>query len=747
MGIKEQKDKKKDAASDIKRERFGLAYRGVGLHRRLSFRLIDWFSLNIVKEIRLAEPLVWMTCLFLVGIALYLAAPSEPHLMTIVLLLTGVSVLLWRWRFEGLRFYGIGAIFALMGGFTIATFHTHWSDPSIIDRKYSVSLEGTVQNYEKRADGSKRLVIGDIALKSTREGLVMPKRIRVRVLAKGFTAKPGDRLAFRAEIGPPPGLVMPSGYDFARDMFFKGIGATGFVFGTPKIVPARQSGSMLFLSSTTKWRAAISGHISNAFEANGQAQFQGVAAALLVGERGNIEPEIREAFVVSGLAHLLAISGLHMALVMTFIIFATRGVLALNVRWSLHYSIRNIAIYAGLGTGFIYFLLSGGSVSATRAFIMVSIMALAMLFGRRAISVRNIALACLLILLLSPFALIGPGFQMSFAATLCLVAFASYWLGRSTLNAGNITIPSWLLLNAKRYFLGLIITSLLAGISTGLFAAFHFHRIAPLGLVANLIGVPIFASLVMPFGFMGLALMPFGYEALPFKVMGLGIDIIVQVADQIGTYTGAYAATGALNSKAFLLLSAALILLCVMKSQLRLLLIPVFALGFWALPVTSRPHVLIAEDGKTVAVRTNGDELVVSGARAGRFEQKVWRAGLGLHKDQKPSDKINKPFCDDFGCVFQFQDKIIAHVKHPSGFYEDCRRADVVISQFSAPRYCEQSALVIDRYRLKAGGAHSVHIKKTHGVKNKSADEIFIVKSSIPAIKRPWHNHYQSKNR
>ena len=740
MGVKEQKNKKKAAESDIKRERFGLAYRGVGLHRRLSLRLIDWFSLNIAKEIRLAEPLVWMTCLFLVGIALYFSAPSEPHLFTIVLLLIGVSAVLWRWRFEGLRFYGIGAIFALMSGFTIAIFHTHWSDPSIIDRKYSVSLEGTIQDYEKRADGSKRLVIGDIALKSKREGLVMPMRIRVRVLAKAFIAKPGDRLAFRAEIGPPPGPVMPSGYDFARDMFFKGIGATGFVFGTPKIVPSTQSAPMLFLSSTTKWRAAISNRISKSFEANGQARFQGVAAALLVGEKGNIEPEIREAFVVSGLAHLLAISGLHMALVMTFIIFVTRGTLALNARWSLHYSIRHIAIYAGLATGFIYFLLSGGSVSATRAFIMVSIMALAMLFGRRAISVRNIALACLLILVLSPFALIGPGFQMSFAATLCLVAFASYWLGRSTLNAGNVTISRWLLLNAKRYFLGLIITSFLAGISTGLFAAFHFHRIAPLGLVANLTGVPVFATLVMPFGFLGLVLMPFGYEALPFKVMGLGIDIIVQVADQISTYTGAYAATGALNSKAFLLLSAAIILLCVMKSQLRLLLIPVFVLGFLALPANQRPHVLIAEDGKTVAIRTNDDELVVSGARAGRFEQKVWRAALGM----KQNAKTNKPFCDDFGCVFQFENIIIAHVKHPSGFYEDCRRADIVISQLSAPQYCAQTALVIDRYSLKSGGAHSVHIKKTRGGKPKGTVDAFIVKSSIPAIKRPWHSHYQS---
>lgn len=271
----------------------------------------------------------------------------------------------------------------------------------------------------------------------------------------------------------------------------------------------------------------------------------------MVGEKGNIDTDIREAFVASGLAHILAISGLHMALVMTFIIFSARALLALNASLSLNYPIRNIAIYAGLVTGGIYFLLSGGSISATRAFIMVSIMALARLFGRRAISIRNIALACLIILILSPFALIGPGFQMSFAATLYLVVFASYWIGHSTLNAETLSFSSKVFLTLKRYFLGLIITSVLAGVSTGLFAAFHFHRIAPLGLLANFLGVPIFAFLVMPFGFFGLLLMPFGYEAFPLMLMGQAIDIIVQIAEKISAYSNAYAATGMLNPKAF----------------------------------------------------------------------------------------------------------------------------------------------------------------------------------------------------
>lgn len=153
-------------------------------------------------------------------------------------------------------------------------------------KKYSVSLEGTVQNYEKRADGSKRLVMGGLRIINKRDGLTMPKRIRVRVLAKAFTAKPGDRLSFRAETGPPPGPVMPAGYDFARDMFFKKIGATGFVYGTPEFVATTPSYSDFFKLSITKWRAAISSRISLAFESNEEGRLQGVAAALWLGRKG-----------------------------------------------------------------------------------------------------------------------------------------------------------------------------------------------------------------------------------------------------------------------------------------------------------------------------------------------------------------------------------------------------------------------------------------------------------------------------
>jgi len=732
---------------------------GSRLHRRLIARILYWLEVNSADEIRQAEPLVWLTGLFLIGVGLYFAAPQEPNALVLSVLLIGSLILLWRWRAVDVRFFCMAGISCLLGGFFVATLHTNRLDTKIIATKRVVALEGQITAYEKRADGSARLTIDNLIAHDPRGTGEMPERIRVRVLAKDFTAKPGERLMFRAEIGPPPGPVMPGGYDFARDMFFQGIGATGFIYGKPKVLVDEKDSSLIADLSPTRWRAAISKRILKAFEANGYPQLAGVAAALLVGETGNIEPEIREVFIASGLAHVLAISGLHMALVVTFVIFSLRALFALNAAMALHYPIRKLAILAGLATGLAYFLLSGGSVSATRAFIMVGIMATALLFARRALSVRNIALACLLILLISPYAMVGPSFQMSFAATLSLVAFAPYWMGPLVFEGENTPLPKRMLIHFRRYFRTLLITSLLAGTASGLFAAYHFHRIAPLGLLANLVGVPIFSLFVMPFGFFGLLLMPFGYEALPFKGMAFALDMIVKIAENISHHATSYAGTGLLNDGAFLLLCVSFVMLCVMKSELRIFLAFTFAIGFWQLPKVDLPDILISEDGKTVAMRVRDEELLVSGGRAGRFELKVWRAALGL--PEKPErgapDALS---CDAHGCIFEKNGRIIAHMKHPSGFYEDCRMADMIISPLSAPAFCKNTAVVIDRNTLLKGGAHGVWLKpdgvrsapdqtardraaEKPNVRDQAARKRFIIKASIPSVLRPWHQHYR----
>lgn len=719
---------------------------------RLWYLSSNWFFYHLEDEIRRAEPLIWFVLLFLLGIVVYFAAPQEPEASVLCVLTVGTGCLLWRWRQQSVRFYTIASLFSLIAGFTAASLHTTLNSTVVLAQPVTVMMEATVERYERRARGTKRVIFRDIEVIGEDRSADIPARVRLSLPGKGIVVRPNDRLRFLARLNPPPGPVLPGGYDFARDLFFKNIGAIGFIYGAPDVIHRASSLSARSLFSREYWRASIGERVSAAFIANGQEQAGSIAAALLIGDRGGVSEETRASFAVSGLAHILAISGLHMALVVTFVIFLIRAALATSQHVALNYPIRNIAVMGGLVTGLAYYVVSGGSVSATRAFMMVGIMALALLFGKRALNVRNVALAGLTIMALNPVAAISPGFQMSFIATISLVVFAGYWIGAPKNSNQPNSFLHRLFKVAQRYLFGLIVTSLLAGFSTGLFAAFHFHRIAPMGLIANLLGIPIFSLLVMPFGFLGMLAMPFGFELPFFAVMGYGIEQIVTISGWLSDFSKNIATTGQLERSAFFLTSMSFLLFCLLKSKLRLLMVPFFLLGFFSLKNGGVPDIFISEDGKTVALRQERD-LLVSGARSGKFEIKVWRAAARLSdsllnpgtlaQKQQSARTKGAPVCDAYGCIFQTNDMLIAHTKHPSGFYEDCRRANLVISEFSAPQYCAETAHVIDRNILRSSGAHTVSINSNF-TDDPTVDR-FSVFSAIPSLKRPWHHQYTAK--
>ena len=368
-------------------------------------------------------------------------------------------------------------------------------------------------------------------------------------------------------------------------------------------------------------------------------------------------------------------------------------------------------------------------------------MALALLYGRRALSVRNIAVAAFLILALSPAAAIGPGFQMSFMATLFLVSFSSWWLlPKPDQNEEKSSRGKRWFNGFKRYGLGLIITSSLAGLATAPIAAFHFNQFAPHGLPANLLAVPIFSIFVMPFGFLGLIAMPFGFEAYPLFVMGQGIVVIQQIAVWIEGLSQGLSATPQLNATFLAAVFFIMLIAALLKTKLRYIALGVGAFTLAFMPLAKKPDIIISEDGKTIAIALN-DKLIVSGARAGRFETKVWRQALGLPERQKKKQSDQSFSCDSYGCIYSSDNYMIAHIKHPSAFYEDCRKASLVVSELSAPKFCSNTAVVIDRKVLRQGGAHKVFVQKTE----KEGETLlnFNIQSAIPHVKRPWHAQFK----
>ena len=424
-----------------------------------------------------------------------------------------------------------------------------------------------------------------------------PARVRLSVRSTGpdGLASPGSWLTALASLRPPPAPAEPGAWDFARQAWFQRIGAVGFVYGAPQplAAPDGEGGGMLpLLSRVRHW-------VSARILAHTTASAGPFAAALLTGDRSAIEKTALQAMRDSGLAHLLAISGLHVGLVAGFIFFAARGAFALIEPMALRMPIKKWAAGCALAGGAAYLLLSGMSVPTQRAFVMVSVVLLAIMLDRASISMRLIALAALLVLAIAPESMLGPSFQMSFAAATALIA--TYEAARRPFS--RLAARGGLALRPLVYAAGVALTSLVAGIATGPFAVYHFNRIADYGLLANLGAVPITGFWIMPWGLVALVLMPLGLEGLALAPMGWGIDAVVWIARRVAEQPGAVTLVPAMPAAALLAIVVGGLWLCLWRSRWRFLGIAVIGAGMMIAGLERRPDILIDGEAKVMAVR------------------------------------------------------------------------------------------------------------------------------------------------
>jgi competence protein ComEC len=416
---------------------------------------------------------------------------------------------------------------------------------------------------------------------------------------------------------------------------------------------------------------------------------------------------VNEAMYVSSLAHVLSISGYHMALVAGVVFFVVRALLALSPALAMRHAIKKWAAFAALIAAAFYLLLSGAEVATRRSFIMTAIVLLAVMVDRSALTLRNLALAALAVMLLAPEAVVHPSFQMSFAATLALIA--AYERGLPWMIAGADTsrgarVALW----GGREIAALILASLVAGLATTPYAAYHFHRLAPYGVLANLLAMPIVSVWVMPAGLLALVALPFGFDAPLWRLMGGGIDWMIAVALFVAGLPGAVGRITAFGTGPLLLCTGGLVLIGLLRSPLRWSgAAAVVGAALWAAraPV---PDVFVADRGDLVAVRgASGRLSVMRGANSDPFAAREW---LAADADARP---VNDPSlrdgvaCDEIGCVARLRDgAIVAMPLAAEAFEEDCRLAALVVSQRTAPA-C--AATTIDRAVWPRTGASALY--------------------------------------
>lgn len=672
----------------------GLALPGAGLLERMRARLLA----DLWAEAGSGRLVLWLPVAFVCGILAYFGADQEPALWAAgaaFVVTCGLAVLA---RAHAFSFALLCAAAAFFCGFLVATAQTaRIAHPVILPPDGPVRFSGYVEARERRATADR--VVLYVTGAEGRGLAQVPQRVRLS-LPRGSAPPEGSPVSQLARLLPPLGPAMPGAHDFGRKPWFEGIGAVGFGFGRPR--PARLQTPPPFSVKVAAGIAEVRGALAARIRAVLSGPSADIAVALVTGERASIAPEVEESMRQSGLTHVLSISGLHMAMVAGTLFALVRAVLALFPPLALAFPVKSLAAGVALLGSAGYLGLSGNDEPAQRSFIMAAVVLLGIVLGRAALNLRTVAVAGVVVLALSPVSVLDPGTQMSFAATLALVA--AYERGRPLFARRPAeSLPARLLLKVLAFFGALAFTSLVAGLATAPFGAMHFQRLAPYGLLANLLAMPAVSALVMPFGLLGVLLLPFGWDSLAWPVMGVGIDIMLSVSDQVAALPGAALRTQVIGAGAAGLAALALAMACLLRGSLTVFaLIPALGAVLVAAP-PPRFDVLVAPDARTLAVRGPDGQWAMAGASSNRFLAEQW-----LARDGDTRKAADRSLAAAFRCTRSLCTAPLpgggtaALVRRADGLAAACRTAQLVVSPLSPSGPCPARIFTPDQ--LAASG-------------------------------------------
>ena len=669
---------------------------------------------------------LWLPVGLGAGIGIYFALPSEPS-PTIAFAAGaigfGVACLAIASRSDGLRAL-LALCAAVLLGFGLAKWRSESvAAPVVSHRIGPVAIEGRVQWVQQHGNGVRILLapstVDDIPAGS------LPHFVRLSVRYGGAWVQPGALVSLRAVLMPPPPPAEPGDYDFARAAWFQRIGAVGFTLGAPRIIRAPQA-DLLFRGGVfiDAMRFRIAERIHQALPGSTGA----IAAALIAGDRGGISEADEQALRDAGLAHVLAIAGLHMALVGLGLFWTVRAVLAAIPAIALSYPIKKWAAAAALAGAAFYLVISGAATPATRAFVMLASMLFAIMVDRPAFSMRALAFAAAIILFARPESLIEPGFQMSFAAVSGLIAVAEWEQRRAAAGKGEGPVS---FAAARRYLRGIAVTSLVGSIATMPYAAFHFDRATHYAVLGNLLAMPIMGFVTMPAAALSIALMPVHLDFVPLRVMGWGIQAMLAVGRWVSHLPGSVSTVGAWPVSALLLMSLGGLWVVIWRGRWRWLGLVPAAFGILAIVVSGPPDLLIARDGRTVAVRSNNSLLYFVGHPADEYSASEWLKRDGDQRTPPAAlgDAAHGIRCDAYGCIAALKGGVrIAVIARPDAIEEDCSRTAVVVSALPLRGRCKGPRIAIDRIDVARNGAYALYLGEIFKVETVQAER----------GRRPW---------
>lgn len=684
---------------------------------RLLAPALAWLARSAAEERE--RWVLWIPVFIGVGIAAYFGLASEPPPWAGAVGLTAAILLRIALRNRPLPAMAAICLSLAFFGFSAAQLRVAIvSAPAVAREIGRAVVQGRACEVTLLPNGY-RVYVDHLAI----EGMApeaMPRRVRLRVLGQTAAGHVGQWVQLTAAVGPISAPVAPGAFDFQRDVFFERIGAVGFAFGAPQpIAPQHQVG---FFASLPCRLSALRLDIADRIRAVLPGDTGGISVALITGDQGAISKPVLQSMRDSGLAHLLSISGLHIGLVAGILFVTLRRLLCLIPRVALYHPIKKWGAVAALVGTLFYMLLAGAPVPTVRAYIMTSMFLLAVILDRTAISMPPVAWAAVVVLLASPEELIGPSFQMSFAAVVALIA--AYEATQSARLRWRAE-AGWGR-RASLYIVGLIFTSMIATLATGPYSIYHFNRLASYGVIANMIAVPLTGLWIMPWAVLAMVLMPFGAEHLALVPMGWGIDAIIAVSEQTDRQPGAVVVVPALPIVGLSLITLGGLWLCLWQRPWRLAGVAAIMLGGATIAFTRSPDLLIADDGRLFAVADPAGRLLLSN-NTNEFVADNWlrRSGMSV-VETLPADGYGadgRLACDSSGCIYTAHGRRIAVVRQPVALLEDCRLADVVVSLEPVRVPCRATS-VIDRFDLWRNGAHAIWVGDDGAIDIRSVREM-----------------------
>jgi competence protein ComEC len=565
-----------------------------------------------------ASHFLWVPVFFGTGIGIYFGLRSEPALPLIgsSAVLAGALVLLGR-RLPEFISPVVMAIALILAGLTMASLRAHAVGAPVLDSRTYGPVQGRITTIDRSGSDLLRLTLDQVVLADTAP---QDTPAQVRVSLQGdqshIALAPGQTVALTAMLSPPNGPVEPGDFDFRRMFWFERIGAMGYT-GTPVMLIADPQGV---------WLSQTRAHLADGVRSRIAGDAGGFAAAVMTGDRSGLSAEATQAMRDSNLYHLVSISGMHMGMLVGVVFALIRVGVALVPPLALRVPAKKVAAMVALPIAAFYLALAGRDVATERAFVMVAVMLVAILLDRQALTLRSVAMAALIVLILRPESLVNPGFQMSFAAVVALIAAYQALAGRADLTRWRWVAPAAFL----------VFSSLIAGLATAPFAAAHFNRVAHYGLIANLLAVPAMGLLVMPGAVLMAVLAPLGL-ARPAEIMvDLGSRWVLTISRIVADWDGAVSAVISPPATVLPLLTLGALFLILWQGRLRWagLLLPAVAGALWF--TAERPVLMIAGTGGLVGVMTDQGRAVSRASGEG-FIAENWLENDGEVVDQATS--------------------------------------------------------------------------------------------------------------